>query len=224
MILGYFGKTPVAPDAEIVKLASEKMGLPPTTDSPLEMDEVNPKKGLAPAKAALEAEGLPTTEENIFISAACGAKGISFLKGEMKTNVRKIEKEAPAVVSTGSVSDKLTVNVGGDKFTVQFDGGKATVNGKTYDVSVSEGGDDSSTSTGVTGGGAGIPLPAPMPGAVFDILKGPGDSVEEGETVLVLEAMKMEMAIAAPAAGVVSEILVSKGDQVTSGQVLATLG
>ncbi len=58
----------------------------------------------------------------------------------------------------------------------------------------------------------------------FVILKGPGDSVEEGETVLVLEAMKMEMAIAAPAAGVVSEILVSKGDQVTSGQVLATLG
>ena len=63
-----------------------------------------------------------------------------------------------------------------------------------------------------------------MPGAVFDILKGPGDSVEEGETVIVLEAMKMEMAIAAPSAGVVSEILVSKGDQVTSGQVIATLG
>ena len=63
-----------------------------------------------------------------------------------------------------------------------------------------------------------------MPGAVFEILKGPGDAVEEGETVLVLEAMKMEMAIAAPASGVVSEILVSKGDQVTAGQVLATLG
>ena len=42
--------------------------------------------------------------------------------------------------------------------------------------------------------------------------------------MLVLEALKMEMAIAAPSAGVVSAILVSNGDQVTSGQVLATLG
>jgi len=224
MILGYFGKTPVAPDPEIVKIAAEKMGLEPTTDSPLEMDEANPEKGVAPAVAKLEAEGLPVTDENTFIVAACGAKGISFLKGEMKTNVRKIEKEAPAAAAgSAGTSDKLTVKVGGDKFVVQFDGDKATVNGKSYDVSVSEGGDDAVPSTG-GGGGAGTPLPAPMPGAVFEILKGPGDSVEEGETVLVLEAMKMEMAIAAPSAGVVSEILVSKGDQVTSGQVLATLG
>jgi biotin carboxyl carrier protein len=62
-----------------------------------------------------------------------------------------------------------------------------------------------------------------MPGAVFEIKKEPGDAVKEGETVLVLEAMKMEMAIASPADGVVAEILVSKGDQVTAGQVLATL-
>lgn len=223
MILGYFGKTPVAPDPEIVKIAAEKMGLEPTTESPLEMDEANPEKGVAPAVAKLEAEGLPVTDENTFIVAACGAKGISFLKGEMKTNVRKIEKETPVAAGGAAGSDKLTVNVGGDKFVVQFDGDNATVNGKSYDVSVSEGGEDAVPSTG-GGGGAGTPLPAPMPGSVFEILKGPGDSVEEGETVLVLEAMKMEMAIAAPSAGVVAEILVSKGDQVTSGQVLATLG
>jgi pyruvate carboxylase subunit B len=225
MVLGYFGKTPVAPDAEIVRLAAEKMGLEPTTESPLEMDETNPEKGVAPAVAKLEAEGLPVTDENTFIVAACGAKGISFLKGEMKTNVRKIEKDAPAAANNagGSVADKLTVKVGGDKFVVEFDGDKATVNGKSYDVSVTEGGDDASPSSS-GGGGGGTPVSAPMPGAVFDILKGPGDSVEEGETVIVLEAMKMEMAIAAPSAGVVSEILVSKGDQVTSGQVIATLG
>jgi len=220
MVLGYFGKTPVAPDAEIVKMASEKMGLPPTTESPLEMDDANPNKGLAPAKAKLEEAGLPTTEENIFISAACGAKGISFLKGEMKSNVRKIEKGASTSCET--VSDNLTVNVGGEKFNVKFDGDKATVNGKSYDVSVSEGGEGDDAPTG-GGGGGGAPVTAPMPGVVFDILKGPGDSVEEGETVLVLEAMKMEMAISAPCAGVVGEILVGKGDQVTAGQVLATL-
>ncbi|MBT8037127.1 MAG: biotin/lipoyl-binding protein [Verrucomicrobiae bacterium] len=220
MVLGYFGKTPVPPDADIVKRASEKMGLPPTTESPLEMDEANPNKGLAPAKAKLEEEGLPTTEENIFIAAACGAKGISFLKGEMKTNVRKIEKGTSSSCET--VSDSLTVKVGGEKFSVKFEGDQATVNGKSYDISVSEGGDDSTAPSG--GGGESTPVTAPMPGVVFEIFKGPGESVEEGETILVLEAMKMEMAIAAPTAGVVAEILVSKGDQVTSGQVLATLG
>ena len=219
MVLGYFGKTPVPPDADIVKRASEKMGLPPTTESPLEMDEANPNKGLAPAKAKLEEEGLPTTEENIFISAACGAKGISFLKGEMKTNVRKIDKGASTSCET--VADKLTVKVGGENFTVKFDGDQATVNGKSYDVSISEGGDDAAAPSG--GGGKQTPVTAPMPGVVFDILKGPGDPVEEGETVLVLEAMKMEMAIAAPCEGVVAEILVAKGDQVTAGQALATL-
>ena len=223
MVLGYFGKTPVPPDAEIVQRAAEKMGLEPTTLSPLDMDEDNPEKGVEPAKLKLEGEGLPVTDENIFIVAACGAKGISFLKGEMKTNVRKIEKEAPA--ATGTIPDNLTVTVGGEKFAVQFNGDKATVNGRSYDVSVTEGEDAEGRSAPAPsgGGGAVTGVPAPMPGAVFEIKKAVGDSVEEGETVIVLEAMKMEMAIAAPCAGRVADILVKKGDQVTAGQVLANL-
>ena len=63
-----------------------------------------------------------------------------------------------------------------------------------------------------------------MPAAVFDIKKAVGDRVAEGETVIVLEAMKMEMPIAAPCAGVVQEILVGKGDQVAAGQVVAYMG
>jgi pyruvate carboxylase subunit B len=220
MVLGYFGKTPVPPDAEIVQRASEKMGLEPTTLSPLDMDDDNPEKGVEPAKFKLEAEGLPVTDENVFIVAACGAKGISFLKGEMKTNVRKIEKEAPA----RQAPDRLTVTVGGEKFAVQFSGDKAIVNGRSYDVSVMEGEDTGEAAVEVpSGGGAGTPVVAPMPGAVFEIKKEPGDAVEEGETVIVLEAMKMEMAISAPCAGRVAEILVKKGDQVTAGQALATL-
>ena len=63
-----------------------------------------------------------------------------------------------------------------------------------------------------------------MPGTVFELKKNVGDAVDEGEAIMVLEAMKMEMAISAPAAGVVLEILVKKGDQVTAGQTLAKLG
>lgn len=220
MVLGYFGKTPVPPDPEVVKRAAEKMGMEPTTESPLEMDEANPNKGVEPAKKKLEEEGLPVTDENIFIAAACREKGIAFLKGEMKPNVRKIEKEKPAAAAPSS--GKLTVTVGGEKFAVQIDGDKATVNGKDYDISVAEGGDEAPAASG-GGGGAGTPVPAPMPGVVFAIKKNPGEAVKEGDVVLVLEAMKMEMDIAAPADGTVAEIMVKKGDQVTAGQVLATL-
>ena len=219
MLLGYFGKTPVPPDPDVVKRAADKMGMEPTTESPLELDEANPNKGVEPAKKKLEEEGLPVTDENIFIAAACREKGIAFLKGEMKPNVRKIEKEKPAAAAPSL--DKLTVTVGGEKFAVQFDGDKASVNGKSYDISVAEGGDDAPAASG--GGGAGSPVPAPMPGVVFAIKKNPGEAVKEGDVVLVLEAMKMEMDIAAPADGTVAEILVKKGDQVTAGQVLATL-
>lgn len=222
MVLGYFGKTPVPPDPEIVKLASEKMGLEPTTESPLEIDERNPDKGVAPAKAKLEAEGMEVTDENIFIVAACGVKGIDFLKGEAKTNVRKVSKEVPAAAEGGVGDGPMTVTVSGQKFVVSFEGDKATVNGKAYDVVVAEGGEAAPEASG--GGGAGTPVTAPMPGAVFEIKKAVGDSVEDGETVLVLEAMKMEMAISAPSAGTVREIVVSKGEQVVAGQTLMVLG
>jgi hypothetical protein len=66
MILGYFGKTPVAPDAELVKLASEKMGLEPTTEKVVDINDKDEKKGIAPAKKLLEDNDLETTEENIF--------------------------------------------------------------------------------------------------------------------------------------------------------------
>jgi pyruvate carboxylase subunit B len=46
MVLGYFGKTPVPPDPELVKLISEKMNLPVTTENPMDIAERDPKKGI----------------------------------------------------------------------------------------------------------------------------------------------------------------------------------
>lgn len=61
---------------------------------------------------------------------------------------------------------------------------------------------------------------APMPGLVLDVLVSPGDSVEVGQKILVLEAMKMENAIKSPTAGVVASINVSKGQAVDKNYVL----
>ena len=66
-------------------------------------------------------------------------------------------------------------------------------------------------------------LTAPMPGAVVRVLVEPGATVVAGETLVVLEAMKMEHTVVAPAAGVVSEVRVQAGQQVDAGSVLAVV-
>ena len=63
-------------------------------------------------------------------------------------------------------------------------------------------------------------LKAPMPGLVLNIRVSPGDEVVEGDTLLVLEAMKMENVIKATGEGTVKEIKVGKGDKVDKGQIL----
>jgi hypothetical protein len=74
----------VEPDAEVVKAASEQLGLEPTTKTPLEINDADPKKGLKVAEEKLKEAGLPVTVENAFIVATCADKGILFLKGEAK--------------------------------------------------------------------------------------------------------------------------------------------
>lgn len=63
----------------------------------------------------------------------------------------------------------------------------------------------------------------PMPGTILDIKVKPGDVVKEGQTLLILEAMKMENEIAAPAAGTVDTIQVTKGAAVNAGDILVSL-
>jgi biotin carboxyl carrier protein len=74
--------------------------------------------------------------------------------------------------------------------------------------------------SGATGGG----LEAPMPGKVIQLLVAVGDRVRAGQTLVVLEAMKMEHPMDAPEDGVVREVLVAVGDQVKSGAPLVSLG
>ena len=75
-----------------------------------------------------------------------------------------------------------------------------------------------------SGPGAGAPVKAPLPGVVTKILVKEGQGVKKGETVLVLEAMKMENNITAEADGTVTGICVSAGDSVMEGTTLITIG
>jgi pyruvate carboxylase subunit B len=80
MVLGYFGKTPCAPDPEIVKLASEQLKLEPTTEKAVDINDRDPSKGIESAKKLLTDNGITDfSEENIFIAATCKEKGIQCL-------------------------------------------------------------------------------------------------------------------------------------------------
>ncbi len=76
----------------------------------------------------------------------------------------------------------------------------------------------------VVAAGAGTPLKAPLPGTITDVKVQVGQQVGVGETVLVLEAMKMQNNIEAEIAGQVTSILVKQGDTVMEGSVLLTIG
>ena len=108
------------------------------------------------------------------------------------------------------------------------------VGGKSYVVQVNEGGDIEGLKT--VGGGAnssaavaapvgtGEPQNAPLAGNIFKVLVQPGHAVEEGQLVIILEAMKMETEIRAFKAGTIAAVNVKVGDAVAVGDSLLTIG
>lgn len=73
------------------------------------------------------------------------------------------------------------------------------------------------------GAAGSVVVNAPMPGNILDVKVKPGDSVKAGDTLLILEAMKMENEISAPQDGTIASIDVRKGDVVDSGALLCTM-
>ena len=225
MLLGYFGKTPCEPDPELVKWASEKLNMQPTTEKVVDLNEKDPEKGLKAAEKRLIAAGLPVTDENLFIAAACKDgnvdKGIDFLLGKGQVSVNKTAVKAQTSTSAAGSSDGCTVTVNGKKYAVKFQNGKAVVNGKEYNVDVKDGIEEVSSASA---SGEGTEVKAPMPGAVLRVLKSVGDTVDENEEILVIEAMKMETPIKAPVSGTITSLAVAQNDKIATGQVLATVG
>ncbi|QDV68759.1 2-oxoglutarate carboxylase large subunit [Rosistilla carotiformis] len=230
MVLGYFGKTPVPPDAAIVKLAEEQLSLPVTTRPVLELNDADPSKGIAAATAVLQEADLPVTDENIFIASTCKEKGVRFLQGKAELGIRKIDKAAeaataaaaPAATTNGPAEYNVSVN-GNDIF-MAFEGNMVTVGGKVYRVAIKpESGGSATTNSAANGSTSSTDITSQMPGSVFKQLVQPGQKVREGESILILEAMKMEMEVASPIDGTVATVNVQVGDQVATGQVLATI-
>ena len=222
MVLGYFGKTPSAPDSEIVKIASEQLGLQPTTELAMDIDDKNPKKGRKAAEQALKDAGInDLSDENVFIAAACKEKGIQFLKGEAKLGIRK-NAGGDGVKAT---SNEVTVTVGGSSYGIKIENGKAIVDGVSYDYTIKDGiSQTASAPTQASSSGAATPITAGLPGTVVKIISPVGTQVSDGTTILIVEAMKMEVEIKSSVSGSVKEIKVKPGDSIVAGQELAIVG
>ncbi len=215
MVLGYFGKTPVKPHEDIVELASKQLKLEPTTKNAIDIADEDESKSLAYTQKILEDEGIEVNDENLFIVASCKEKGVAYLKGEAKVNIRKISDMPKAKQEPKKSSSNGSYTV--------------VVNGQSYNVQVAEGENVEIKSLTPTSApskpssSSGTQVKATLPGSVFKILVKQGQAVKNGEVIVILEAMKMEIEIVAPCDGVVSGIHVSVGDVIENEQLLVSL-
>jgi pyruvate carboxylase subunit B len=221
MVLGYFGHTPMPPDPEIIKLSMDQLGLEPTEDNPREINDRDPTKGVKPAQDLLKAAGLDLNDENTFIAAALGPKGITYLKGEATIGVRKNVASVPAAEAP---SDHYRVTVNGETFDVHLEGDRATVAGETYSFSVDTGEGGGGAAGSSVSSGPSVDVVSEMPGKVLRINCKVGDAVQAGQALLVLEALKMEIPVNSPQAGVVRAVYVSADQQVPAGSALVSIG
>ena len=185
MVLGYFGRTPVEPDPEIVKLAQDELKLEPTTEIPVDINDRDSSKGVEAAKKLLQEAALPVDDENIFIAATCKEKGIQFLKGEAQIGVRKSGAASP------ENSPEKTI------------------------VAVQESKDPPEERFFTVG--------AYSPGHFVHSLVEPGESVIEGDVLVVIELMNTETDIVAPLSGVISSIIPVPGQSIRPGDPLVVI-
>ncbi len=232
-VLGYFGKTPLPSDPNVVKIASEQLGQPVFDGDPL---EVAPKN-IEPAKKALEERNLPVNDKNIFLVMASmvpGKKmeineGIRLLTGNPKIDIPLKKKEEPKAAAPAAAPAPVGAAITGpttSRCIVQ-----EGANTRTFTVTI-----EPATSAGtVPVAAAPVAAPAaPVGGtAVFSTFAGSvevvdikvkeGDKVAKGAIIATVEAMKANHDIKAKCDGTVTGIHVKIGDEIDSTKPIITI-
>jgi oxaloacetate decarboxylase alpha subunit len=125
---------------------------------------------------------------------------------------------------TGAAADTYTINVDGNEYVVKVnEGGDVTHLAPINGAPTSFGGDSGSAAAAPAATGGGEPVGAPLAGNVWKVLVQPGDVVEEGDVVLILEAMKMETEVRAPKSGTIGSVSAKEGVAVKVGDTLYTI-
>lgn len=225
ILKGEYGAAPAAYDSELQKRVLD--GAEPITCRPADLlaSEVNElTKELVEIAKEKNIELAADPIDDVLTYALFPQIGLKFL--ENRKNPEAFEPVPMAEIDkkeSTAEDSTFTVDLNGKQYyaTVEQDGKvKVTINGRVFDMNVSAGGDAPAISSS---SGTGEIVAAPLAGNIFKVLVNPGDQIEEGQVVLILEAMKMETEVRAPKAGVVVQIMTKEGDAVSVGDTLLTL-
>jgi oxaloacetate decarboxylase alpha subunit len=232
VLRGAYGATPAPVNAEL-QARVLKDGEAPITGRPAdeiapEMDRLTGELGdIAKEKRIALAEAVA---DDVLIYAMFPQVGLKFLQHRGDASVFEkppweldaAEAATAAAAAAGTPAPASSSDSGPEAYRVE-------VNGKGYDVTVSPQGAvervrSAETAEEVPTTSEGRVITAPMAGNIVRVAVAAGQSVEPGDVLLVLEAMKMETEVRAPSAGTVTEIRAKEGDAVALGAPLLALG
>lgn len=230
LLVGRFGKLPAEPNQDLVKKALEQNKMDKVvTCRPADLIEPEWNKMLEESKKnggngsdedALTYAMFPNVAPKFFAERSKGPVDAETAFGAKK------EEAAPKAESKASAGGSYSITVNGASYNVTSDGkGNINVNGTSYNVAFGKPGAAPAASPApsapvVTGGTS---IPSPVAGTLLRYAVDSGASVKRGDTVIVLESMKMELEVKSPADGVVT-FSVQPGTQVTAGQELGSVG
>jgi oxaloacetate decarboxylase (Na+ extruding) subunit alpha len=220
-VLGNYGKLPAPISEELMGKVSEDGKVTDCRPADLldpEWDTVCKELGDA-----------HTSEEDRLTYALFPKVAVNFFKTRGKPQPKPDPVAQESIPATASAAPVATASApsGSAIYSVR-------VNGKDYTVEVSTGGTVGTAPAQATAAPApiaapaaitagGSPLLAPLPGSIFSMKCKEGDAVNEGDTVLVMESMKMESEVTAHQSGNIQSILVKEGDSVQTGDKLVVI-
>ncbi|MBP3741607.1 MAG: sodium-extruding oxaloacetate decarboxylase subunit alpha [Treponema sp.] len=235
LITGRFGKLPADANPDLVKKALEQNHMDAVvTCRPADLLEPEWDKMVEEAKKA----GGDGSDEDVLTYAMFPNVAPKFFasraNGPVDAASTFAKKEAAAAPAKENKGGSYTINVNGTAYNVTTgpagDSMNVNVNGTSYNVSFGAAGAAPAApvsasapvaqATGVTGG---TPVTAPVAGTLLRYAVNAGANVKKGDTVIIVESMKMELEVKAPESGTIN-FTVQPGSQIAQGQTLATLG
>ncbi|MBR9869699.1 MAG: sodium-extruding oxaloacetate decarboxylase subunit alpha [Gammaproteobacteria bacterium] len=220
ILKGEYGAAPAPFNKELqerVLDGAEAITCRPADNIEPEMDKLTAElKGLADEKGIKLAE---QEVDDVLTYALFPQIGLKFLENRGNPDafepVPSADDVAPAKKSAGP--ENYTVEVNGQKYVV------AVTEGGEISQIEGQGGSSAAPAAAPVAAGDGEPVVAPLSGNIWKILVSPGDTVEEGDVLIILEAMKMETEIRASKAGTIGEVFIKVGDAVSVDDEMLTI-
>ena len=222
VLKGEYGATPAPMNKELQERVLE--GAEAITCRPADKLEPELEKLEAELLSEAKEQGLELADDvidDVLTYALFPQIGLKFIKN--RNNPDAFEAIPTGEVAKSETKPAASSPVKAEQYSVKVDG-------KVYDVVVAQGGElkevtlkDSELIPQSASASAGETLNAPLAGNIFKVKVKPGQTVNEGDVVIIMEAMKMETEIRAAHSGTIAEVLVAEGDSVATGDALIAL-